>query len=102
MGEAMPTRIFITARRMSQPNSVNHEHIVSVKWRYDTDTIGEQKISDVPEIVRFIEDGGNADVQGPPIAHVGVRTSSVTGRKFIQTHADGYWNNNLLSLPEFR
>jgi hypothetical protein len=28
-----------------------------------------------------------------------VRTS-VNGTKFLQTYSDGYWNNNLLSLPE--
>lgn len=32
-------------------------------------------------------------------AGVGVRTST-SGRKYLQTHADGYWNNNLLALAE--
>jgi hypothetical protein len=32
-------------------------------------------------------------------ADVSVRVSS-SGNKYVQTHADGYWNNNLLALPE--
>lgn len=32
-------------------------------------------------------------------ANIGVRKGS-TGRKFLQTHADGQWNNNLLALAE--
>lgn len=32
-------------------------------------------------------------------AKVGARTSA-SGRKYLQTHADGYWNNNLLALAE--
>jgi hypothetical protein len=32
-------------------------------------------------------------------AWVGVRTSAA-GNKFLQTHADGVWRDNLLALPE--
>jgi hypothetical protein len=32
-------------------------------------------------------------------ANIGVRTSD-RGHKYLQTHADGYWNNNLLALAE--
>jgi hypothetical protein len=34
-------------------------------------------------------------------AAIGIRTSA-SGREFLQTNADGYWNNNLLALPECR
>lgn len=37
--------------------------------------------------------------EGHSTAWVGVRTSP-TGRKFIQTHADGIWNDNPLALKE--
>ena len=32
-------------------------------------------------------------------AGLAVRVSA-GGTKYVQTHADGYWNNNLLALPE--
>lgn len=32
-------------------------------------------------------------------AELGVRASPA-GTKYVQTHADNYWNNNLLALPE--
>jgi hypothetical protein len=32
-------------------------------------------------------------------AELGVRVS-VAGTRYVQTHADGHWNNNLLALPE--
>lgn len=33
-------------------------------------------------------------------ANVAVREG--TNGKYVQTHADGYWNDNLLALPECR
>jgi hypothetical protein len=35
---------------------------------------------------------------GGKIAYVGVNEGP--HGKYLQTHADGYWNNNLLALPE--
>lgn len=35
---------------------------------------------------------------GGKVALVDVRTSAL-GHKYIQTHANGIWNNNLLALP---
>jgi hypothetical protein len=32
------------------------------------------------------------------VAYVGVQQGKYG--KYLQTHADGYWNNNLLALPE--
>jgi hypothetical protein len=55
----------------------------------------------VPTIVRFIEQGAHRFYtnEGGKIAWVGVRTSA-SGNKFIQTHADGVWKDNLLALNE--
>ena len=38
---------------------------------------------------------------GGKIAYVGVRVGP-NGRRYLQTHADNQWNNNLLALPECR
>jgi hypothetical protein len=57
----------------------------------------------VPDAVRKIENGEwvfYTLVNGKR-ADIGVRTSA-SGRKYLQTYADGYWTNNLLSLPECR
>jgi hypothetical protein len=57
----------------------------------------------VPDAVRNIENGEWTfyTLVGGKRAVVGVRTSA-SGRKFLQTHADGYWNNNLLALASCR
>jgi hypothetical protein len=54
-------------------------------------------------VVQFIESGQHrfyAQERGSS-AWVGVRQSP-TGHKFLQTHADGVWRDNLLALPECR
>lgn len=38
---------------------------------------------------------------GGKISSIGVRTSA-NGVRYVQTHADAHWNNNLLALPECR
>ena len=55
----------------------------------------------VPNIVRFIEQNTHRFYtnEGGKVAWVGVRTSA-NGNKFIQTHADGVWKDNLLALNE--
>ena len=81
----------ITHRRMS--GGTDHEHIIRVK--------GPGFDSSVAEVVSMIESGrASFYVNGSKPAQVGVRTST-SGRKYIQTHADGYWNNNLLALPTY-
>ena len=53
-------------------------------------------------IVDFIDNqGGKAYVdEGGYRAYVYVRTPNV-GPKFLQTYADGKWQDNLLSLPKW-
>jgi Protein of unknown function (DUF3892) len=82
-----------------KPNRMSpHEHITHVggpkpeggRWQ-DT----------VENIVRFIEKKEHRFYtrEGNSSAWVGVRTST-TGRKFVQTYADGIWKDNLLALNE--
>lgn len=85
----------ITHKRLSGGST--HEHIVAVAYLTD----GVKYSATTPEMVRFIEGGGVAyTLVNSKRADVGVKTSS-SGRKYLQTHADGYWNNNLLALPDF-
>jgi hypothetical protein len=76
-----------------------NEHIIRVKGQSGNGGIFDNSVS---EIVQMIESGNYTFVvtHGGKPAEVGVRVSSA-GRKYIQTHADGYWNNNLLALPTF-
>lgn len=76
-----------------------HEHITHVggpnpngsgRWK-DTTT----------NVVKFIDDKTHRFYtnEGGRVAWVGVRVSAA-GKKFLQTHADGVWSNNLLALNE--
>jgi hypothetical protein len=55
----------------------------------------------VPNVVQFIESGSHRfyTSEDRASAWVGVRTSAA-GNKFLQTYADGVWQDNLLALPE--
>ena len=55
----------------------------------------------VPNVIKMIEGKAHRFYtrDGGKIAWVGVRTSAA-GNKYIQTHADGVWNNNLLAQRE--
>jgi hypothetical protein len=75
----------------------SHEHITHVggptglgRWK---DSVESVIVKIETGIDRFyvLEDGASV--------WVGVRKSA-TGRKFLQTHADGVWKNNLLALDE--
>ena len=52
-------------------------------------------------MIDWVERGNEAYVEDDngKKAYCAVRTSKA-GTKFLQTHADGYYNNNLLSLLE--
>jgi len=82
----------ITHRRMS--GGSDHEHISRVK--------GPGFDYSVPDVVAMIEGGQDSFYvsSGGKSPAVSARISP-TGRKFIQTHADGDWNNNLLALPTY-
>lgn len=73
-----------------------HEHITHLGgngWRWTLD-----------EVIRRIENRTDTfyTYVGGKRAEVRVRTNPTTGRKYVQTHADGYDNNNLLALDECR
>lgn len=76
-----------------------HEHITHVggptpegngRWR-----------DSVPNVIGFIEAKTHRFYtrEGGVLAWVGVNVSA-SGRKYLQTHADGAWTNNLLALKE--
>ncbi len=85
---------------VNKPNRTSvHEHITHVggpnpngsgRWKNTT-----------AEIVRMIEQGTHRFYtnESGAAAWVGVRTSAA-GNKFLQTHADGVWKDNLLALKE--
>lgn len=77
----------------------SHEAIESLGW-VNEQTNASGKWTRL-QMVSFIEEGNNAYVKNTlgKTAYLAVRVSRV-GNKFVQTHADGVWNNNLLALPE--
>jgi hypothetical protein len=75
-----------------------HEHIASVQWRNpDTQATGTNSVS---EMVDWMENKkGVAKVtDGRRTVDVGVVNAHP---KYIRTHADGVWTDNLLALPRF-
>ena len=88
--------IKFTARRMS--DGQQHEHIVRLWWIVPS--TGKTGNDSREDLVKWIEEGNKAyceDAAGHR-ADVAVRTSA-RGVKYLQTHADRVWTNNLLALP---
>ncbi|MGI5518978.1 DUF3892 domain-containing protein [Streptomyces sp. CA-106131] len=89
--------IQITAVRLS--GGTAHEHIVRLWWTNPAD--GKSGDSTRAQIVTWIEtQAGKAytlDGNGHR-AEVAVVTPH-HGEKYLRTHADGVWTNNLLALP---
>jgi len=89
--------IQITAIRLSGGNA--HEHIVHLWWTNPSN--GKTGDNTRGQIVAWIEnDNGKAyvdDGKGHRV-DVGVVTPKV-GAKYLRTHADGVWTDNLLALP---
>jgi hypothetical protein len=85
----------VTAVHME--DGTGHEHIASVRWVEDgTSKTGE---STRAGMVTYIEGGGKAYVtDGQNTAWVGVVNATP---KYIRTHADGKWTDNLLALPRY-
>ena len=72
-----------------------HEHIAEVKWRNPSN--GETGISSRQQMIEFINGGGDVRVQvGSNSVQVGVWE-----KKWLRTHADGVWKDNLLALPRY-
>lgn len=89
-------RYQIIARRMSPPDGRSYQHIVAVKWRANG-SVGECTRQ---QMVSWLESGSTAFVQGS--AHQSeVEVHEVSGVKYLRSHANGYWDDNLLALPTF-
>lgn len=91
-----PHMVEITAVHMS--GGTKHEHIAEVKWKNpETSETGK---STRETMVDWIENkSGKAYVtDGKNKAWVGVVNATP---KYIRTHADGKWSDNLLSLPRY-
>lgn len=91
--------IQIIAIRKDNGNHSNpHEAISKFKWVRPGSS--EAHVNAREDIVTYLEKGGTAYVETKGHrAYCGVRNN---GRiKYVQTYSDGYYNNNLLSLPEF-
>ena len=89
--------IRVTAIRLS--GGQQHEHITHLWWTNPAD--GSTGDHTRAQLVSWIEDkNGKAYVEDRPgdRAEVGVVTPKV-GPKYLRTHADGKWTNNLLALP---
>lgn len=90
--------IKITAIRLT--GGTAHEHISHLWWS-DPGT-GKAGDNSRGEIVAWIEsDDGKAfveDARGYRV-NVGV-VRPASGPKYLKTHADGVWTNNLLALPQ--
>lgn len=86
----------ITAIRMS--GGTSHEHVTDLWWV--NPSTGADGTSSRAAVVTWIEDdNGKAYVEeGGHRIDVGV-VSPTSGPKYLRTYADGYWTNNLLSLP---
>lgn len=82
---------------ITKPNPFSsHEHITHIggaTWKWDRDSV-----------IRSIETKTNTfyvlDVATGKKAYVGVVYPRDGRSPYLQTYADGDWNNNLLSLPQ--
>jgi hypothetical protein len=89
--------IKFTGRRMS--GGQQHEHIARLWW---TDLAGTTGNDTREDLVAWIKkDSSNKAYVEDAAGHradVAVRETP-RGVEYLQTHADGYWSNNLLALP---
>lgn len=87
--------IYITAIKPATAST--YKGITHYRWL--NGETGKAGTSDRVAMVAFLEKKDNrAQVagEGGP-AEVGIRDDD--GTRYLQTHADGSWNNNLLQLP---
>lgn len=76
-----------------------HEGVTHYGW---VDSSGDSNVAGREAMVEWVEKSGNeayVESLGGDKAYCDVRTGR-SGRKFLQTYADGNYNNNLLNLPE--
>jgi len=76
-----------------------HEHITAVG---NSNTVDGGWTWPIQRVIQSIEDKSNTfyvlDAQTRKRAEVGV-VRPTFGAAYLRTHADGYWNDNLLALP---
>lgn len=90
--------IQITAVQLD--GGLGHEHIARLRWTSDTQSDME---STRAQIAEWIEDSNGTAYTDDGRGHrawVAVRTPE-RGPKYLQTHADNVWTNNLLALPRW-
>jgi hypothetical protein len=82
-----------------QSGGTGHEHIVRLWW-VDPAT-GKTDDNARAEIVSWIENkNGKAYVEDARGDHADVLVITPSyGEKYLRTHADGHWTDNLLALP---
>lgn len=89
--------IQITGKRVG-PFGRDHEAITHYRW--EEDGTGAGGITEKPTVVQWLDSGRTtAYVAGPPRVDVGVN-SSPSGARWLQTHADRVWTNNIMALPD--
>lgn len=79
------------------PKASAHESIQSVRWlNSDSGKSGQNTIT---QMVSWFEDeNGSAKVAGPSGPSIVAVVKGSSGRKWLRTHANGEWNDNLLAL----
>jgi hypothetical protein len=74
-----------------------HEHIAEVEWQnLEWGNVGE---SSVESVMRWLDEAENIAVVGQRSRVDVVR--SPTGSSWLQAVKDGFWSNDLLSLPRY-
>jgi lysophospholipid acyltransferase (LPLAT)-like uncharacterized protein len=81
-----------------EPGGNNHLHIASMRWV--SPATGEQGQSSREEIVRFLENNGQAVVTADGRT-VNVEVAVDGSVKYARTRTDGIWSDNLLALPRY-
>jgi len=88
--------IYITAVRPASPTS--YHGLTHYRWLDSSD--GKAGTTGRAGMIKFLEEGKKAQVAGEDGPSV-VAVYESNGTKYLRTHADGSWNNNLESLPRF-
>jgi hypothetical protein len=86
---------------VSKPSGWNqnpHEAISNLGWIEDSTT--KAGVATRQQIYDFLKNNGTAYVKDAygDVAFLSTRENNY-GTKFVQTHADGIWKDNLLALP---
>ncbi|OIQ79912.1 hypothetical protein GALL_383450 [mine drainage metagenome] len=76
-----------------------HEHIADLKWVNLQDASSGE--STRATLVKWIDDGNSAFVQGNTGAIPVETVHPSSGAAYLRTRANGVWSDNLLSLPRY-